>query len=56
MSRVLKAIIFQVLISATDVPAQLVGRLEPTAPLFEKNVGQYKPEVVFAARTRGSVR
>lgn len=29
------------------------ARLEPVAPLFEKNVGQYKPQAVFAARTRG---
>jgi hypothetical protein len=30
-----------------------LGPLQPVAPLFEKNVGQYKPQVVFAARTRG---
>lgn len=53
MSRVLKALLIPLSILATDVTAGSVGRLEPVAPLFEKNVGQYKSQVAFAARARG---
>lgn len=53
MARVLRALLIPLSIFATDVMAGPVGRLEPVAPLFEKNVGQYKPQVAFAARTRG---
>ncbi|MEK6373212.1 MAG: SBBP repeat-containing protein [Acidobacteriota bacterium] len=53
MSRVLKALLIPLSVFATDVTAGSLGRLDPVVPLFEKNVGQYKPQVVFAARTRG---
>jgi hypothetical protein len=53
MSRVLKALLITLSIFATDVTASAPGRFESVAPLFEKNVGQYKSQVAFAARTRG---
>lgn len=53
MSGVLRALLIAVSsFLAIDVTAQSHGRLDPVAPLFEKNVGQYKPQVIFAARTR----
>jgi hypothetical protein len=41
------------LAAASSHSSMFSPQIGSVAPLFEKNVGQYKPQVAFAARTRG---